>query len=196
MAETVTNLERLLERLDEAARAKERVTVKALMQAVGSRSYGPLLLTAGLILATPLSGIPGVPTLMALFVFIVAVQLLLRRDHFWMPEWILSRSIASSRFRAALKTLQRPARAIDKPLRPRLKKLTYAGGSRVNALVCIMLVLITPPLELMPFAATGIGVALAAFGLALIAHDGLVALVGYVLTALVIMALVFVNGVF
>lgn len=185
MPERATNLEELLQRIEEAAGDHERVTIEQIMQAVGARSFGPLVLTAGLILSTPLSGIPGLPSTMAVLVLLVAVQLLLRRKHFWLPQWILSRSVASARLRTALQHLQYPARLIDKPLRPRLKVLTYDGGSRIVAGVCLLMALIVPPLEFMPFAATIIGVALAAFGLSLITHDGLLALLAYALALVV-----------
>lgn len=185
MSEQATNLEQLLERLDEAAAEHDEVSAKRIMEAVGSRSFGPLLLTAGLILATPLSGIPGLPTTVSLFVLLIAIQLLLRKRHFWLPAWVLKRSVRSSRFRAALKMLKWPAAMVDKPLRPRLQRLTHAGGSRMVAVTCLLIAPIAPLLELIPFAATGLGVALAAFGLSLIAHDGLLILLAYTLTVTV-----------
>lgn len=39
-------------------------------------------------------------------------------------------------------------------------------------------------MEFVPFSATGAGAALTAFGLALIAHDGLLALIAFLFTAL------------
>ena len=41
-----------------------------------------------------------------------------------------------------------------------------------------------PLMELVPFSATTAGVALAAFGLAVIAHDGLLALLAFLATAI------------
>jgi hypothetical protein len=57
------------------------------MDAVGRRSFGPLLLLAGIVLAAPGVGdIPGVPTVMGLFILLVSGQMLFDRDHFWMPQ--------------------------------------------------------------------------------------------------------------
>lgn len=44
--------------------------------------------------------------------------------------------------------------------------------------VCILVAISMPPLELVPFANTTTVAALTAFGLALIAHDGLIAVLG------------------
>lgn len=189
--EPADDLEELIEQIDAMARSCDCVDIHLVMEAVGPRSFGPVLLAAGLIMATPLSGILGVPTVMAVVVFLFAVQLLLDRRYFWLPGWVLERSISSSRLRAALKVVRRPAVWLDKPLRPRLKVLTHDGGSRAVAVVCILFALITPPLELMPFATTIIGAAVAAFGLALIAHDGLLVLLTYVATLAVAVPLVY-----
>lgn len=175
------NLAEMLGRIDHAAHHRTHVSVRSIMNAVGPRSFGPLVLAAGLILASPLSGIPGLPTVIAAFVLLVAIQLLLQRDYFWLPEWLLNRSISSFRLKQALRVLHRPARLMDKPLRPRLRMLTYQGGARSAAGACVMIALILPPLEIVPFTSSLGGVALAAFGLSLIANDGLLALLAYAL---------------
>jgi len=174
-------LSEVLERIDEVAHRQERVSIRAIMNAVGSRSFGPLVLVAGIVLASPLSGIPGLPTIIAAFVLLVAVQLLLRRDFFWLPGWILNRSISSGRLQNSIKGLRRPARLMDKPLRPRLTFLTYEGGARTAAGACVMIALILPPLEIVPLSSSVGGVALAAFGLSLVANDGVLALLAYTL---------------
>ncbi len=41
----------------------EGIAVEEIFRTVGMRTYGPLLLVPGLIALSPISGIPGVPTL-------------------------------------------------------------------------------------------------------------------------------------
>lgn len=173
------SIEDVLVRIGQSARSKGQVSVRSVMNAVGSRSFGPLVLTAGLILASPLSGIPGLPTAMAIFVVLVATQLLMRRDHFWLPGWLLDRSVSSARLEKALAVLRAPARIVDKPLRPRLTRLTYDGGAHLAAGACIVIAVFLPPLEILPFVSSIGGIALAAFGLSLIANDGALALLAY-----------------
>jgi hypothetical protein len=45
----------------ESRRRPETVTVADIRERLGQRSFGPLLLFAGLVLSTPLAGIPGLP---------------------------------------------------------------------------------------------------------------------------------------
>jgi hypothetical protein len=123
--EKVTNLEQLLDRIDEATRRRDRVTLGTVLELGGHRSFGPLLLLAGVIALAPLIGdIPGMPTIVGIVVFLVAGQLLVGRKQFWLPRWLLERSVAGDKTRKALGWLRRPARFVDRLLRPRLTMLT------------------------------------------------------------------------
>ena len=181
-ARDVTTLSQLLDRLDKAATG-ERIDVECMMEAVGRSSFGALLLLGGLVTLSPLDIIPGIPTLIALAVLIVCVQLLSGRRHFWLPAWVLWRSITCQRFRRALTWLRKPARFGDRLVRPRLTTLTTDAASKVIALGCIVVALAMPVMEVVPFSANLAGIALTAFGLAVIAHDGLLALAAFAATA-------------
>ena len=178
----ITTLQQLLDRLDKAA-TDERVDVQCMMQAVGRSSFGALLLLGGLVTLSPLDIVPGIPTLIALAVFIVCVQLLAGRRHFWLPAWVLRRSISRRRFRQALTWLQKPARFGDRLVRPRLTALAGGAAVKIIAVGCIVVALAMPVMEVVPFSANLAGIALTAFGLAVIAHDGLLALVAFAATA-------------
>lgn len=163
----------------------DEVTLEEMLEAVGRRSFGPLLLLTGLVVLAPLVGdIPTVPTMMAVVVLLVAVQLVLRREHFWLPKWLLRRSVERRKVRKAVDLLRRPARWVDRVLRPRLTGLTGEVGSMAVALTCILIALAMPPMELIPFSANGAGLALLGFGLALVTRDGLLALLSFVFTFL------------
>jgi hypothetical protein len=79
--------------------------------------------------------------------------------------------------------LRKPARFIDRFLGRRLTGLTEGPAIRVIALVCIVIAAAMPMMELVPFSANGAGAALTAFGLSLIGHDGLLALLAFLFTA-------------
>lgn len=135
-------------------------------------------------LAPVIGDIPGVPSIMGVLVVLTAGQLLFRRNHFWLPQWLLKRSVAQNKLCKTLEWLRRPARFVDRLLRPRLTMLTYRTGSYVIAIVCIVIAAATPVMEAVPFSANVAGAAITAFGLALIAHDGLLALLAFVFTAM------------
>ncbi|WP_045221866.1 exopolysaccharide biosynthesis protein [Desulfonatronum thioautotrophicum] len=179
MDQEPVNLEQLLDRIDTAACSLERVSVETILEAVGSRSFGPLLLLAGLILVSPLSGIPGTATSMAVIVLLCAVQLVLGRSHFWLPSWLLQRSVPHNKLKRALVFVRPHARAIDGWLRPRLTFLVHRTGTYFIALACIVIALGLPAMELVPFSASSAGGALTVFGLALVFRDGLLALLAF-----------------
>jgi hypothetical protein len=175
----VTNLQGLIHRLDELSDENEQITLGKVIEAVGRRSFGPVLLATGLIVVTPLSGVPGLPTTTAMLVFLVGIQLLFGRHHFWLPQWIVKRGVSRQNFKKALDWMRRPARWIDRVIRPRLAVLTHRAGAAVITAWCVLMALFTPPLELLPFATSLMGAVYVAFGLSLIAHDGLLALVAF-----------------
>ncbi|TFH86964.1 exopolysaccharide biosynthesis protein [Billgrantia azerbaijanica] len=184
----------LLKELQRAGRNAESVSLGAILDCVGRRSFAPFLLVAGLITLAPLIGdIPGVPTLMAGLVALSAGQLLLGRERIWLPAWLLARRAPRRRYVQALRWLERPASWLDRLLKPRLRRLTRPPAHLAVALTCLLIALAMPPMELIPFTANGAGLALTLFGLALFADDGLMALLGYLLTgttlALVVMGL-------
>lgn len=188
------NLEDVLDRLGEAADGEDgHVSLGAIVDAFGDRTFAPLLLLPGLVTLAPLLGdIPGVPTLMAAVVLLTAGQMLIGRRSVWLPQFLRNRSVSRDKVDKALGWLRRPARGIDRLLRPRLSFFTRGIGRGLIALTCVAIAAAMPPMEFVPFSANGAGLALTAFGLALIAHDGLLALLSFVVTAVTI-ALVFFN---
>ena len=181
--EQITNLQQMLDRIEQSATGQERVTLDSVTEAVGNRSFGPLLLLAGVIMASPLTAFPSVPTLMGLLTFIIAVQLLLRKKHFWLPRWLLSRSMPAGRFVKGIERLRPAARFVDRLLRPRFTLFVRGISIYIIAVACIAIALSMPVMELVPLSAHIAGLALTAFGLSLIARDGLLALTAFMATA-------------
>ncbi|MGM0913290.1 MAG: exopolysaccharide biosynthesis protein [Pseudomonadota bacterium] len=178
-----TSLSALLERVRHAGYRDSSVSLGAILEAVGRRSFAPFLLLAGLVTLAPLVGdIPGVPTLMASLVLLASSQLLAGRRSIWLPHWLLQRRVSRPRFHRVLAWLERPAAWTDRLLHQRLTALTRPPAHFAVALICLVIALAMPPMEFIPFSANGAGLALTLFGLALLADDGLFALAGYLLT--------------
>jgi hypothetical protein len=107
----------------------------------------------------------------------------LSKEHFWLPRWLLNRSVAQDKLSKATQWLRRPARFLDRLLRPRLTIFTSGMARYLIALICILIAVVIPAMELVPFSANGAGAALTAFGLAVSARDGLLALLAFGFTA-------------
>jgi hypothetical protein len=182
--EELTDLEGLLDRIEQAEAVEDRVTLGGIIDSIGHRSFGPLLLVPGLVTVAPLIGdIPGVPTLMAVLVWLTTGQLLVGRESLWLPGWLRERSVASDTLSTAIGRVRPVARVIDRWTGPRLTFLVGGPGTYVIVVVCLAIAVAMPPMELIPFSATGAGIALTVFGVSLLARDGLLAVIGLTVTA-------------
>lgn len=192
MTENITTLTELIDKMAHVSGQHERVSVDEVLDSIGTRSLGPLLLVAGLITLAPVIGdIPGVPTIMAILVLLTAGQLLFRSEHLWLPQWLLKRSISRSKMQKMLDWSRKPARFVDRYTHSRMTRLVDGKGQHLVALVCIAIALAMPLMEFIPFSANFAGLALSSFGLALISRDGALALVALVVVGLLIGFLAF-----
>ncbi|MEX2402579.1 MAG: exopolysaccharide biosynthesis protein [Balneolales bacterium] len=183
MYQNINSVEQLLDCIEKIGPDEERISMNAILEAVGTQSLGPSFLIAGLITLAPLIGdIPGVPTIMGIFVFLTAGQLLLFREDLWFPKWLLNRSISRDKLHKALKWLHRPGRFIDRLLKPRLTIFVQGAGIFFIGVACTIVALVMPLMEFIPFSANIAGVALTAFGLSLITRDGFLALLALLFT--------------
>jgi hypothetical protein len=172
----------LLAILEKAGKAKPRVMVRELRDIIGRRSFAPLLLAVSLVGFTPLGGVPGVPTVLATIVVLIAVQIVMGFDALWLPNFLLDREVEGQKLARGVRSLRPAARVVDRAIRPRLVFLTERPYSYASAVACLMIALTVPPLELVPFVDLPLWAALVAFSLAMVAHDGLLVIAAFVLT--------------
>lgn len=180
--EDLQPLEEVMDRMATAAES-DRVCVGDLLEAMGHRSHGALMLAPSLVVISPISGIPGVPTLLGIIIALISVQMLIGRKTIWLPRRLRHRCIAGRRLQSAIAHLQPVGRTVDRWVRPRLLPLTRKPFRKLIAVTCLALALIMPPMELLPFATSILAAAVAAFSLALFARDGLLAVLGYATAA-------------
>ena len=156
------------------------VEVGTLIDALDHRGYGPALAILPLIELTPLGGIPGFPTLLALTLAIITVRLLMGYEHFWAPGWLRRRKLKSERVIRSMEWLKPLSLRIDATLHERLSRFAGSTGQRAACIVILCLLLTVPPLELVPFATSGPMIVIAIFGLGLLFRDGLMMLLGFI----------------
>ncbi|MEL6466395.1 MAG: exopolysaccharide biosynthesis protein [Pseudomonadota bacterium] len=175
-------LDHLLDALDEAGEGEE-VSVQNILDEIGDRSIMPIVLAVSILLVSPLSGIPGFPTLSALILLTLIGQALAGRRHPWLPPLLRHRCVSRGRLHAATRWLRRPAAWFDRHSHPRLRVLARNPLRQVALVLCFVIPLSWPFLELLPFFTSfGAGaVALLAFGL--LTRDGYFLIAGYAVTA-------------
>lgn len=177
------SLEQLIESLRNIDQHADPVELQDVLDQIEERSFGAILVFAGIVVLAPIVGdVPGVPTLTALLVAITAIQILVGRTYFWLPRFLLRRSIARSHLQSALNFMLKPARVTDRVLAQRLDLFASGLAVQVVALAVLSISAVMPLLELIPLSANLAGLALCAFGAALIVRDGLFALISLALT--------------
>ena len=142
-------------------------------------------------MAPVVGDIPGVPVLMGLIVILAAGQFLLGREHVWMPGWLLRRSAEDRKICKAVSWLRPAARVIDRWSKPRLTQMTRGAGFFVIGVACVVIAAATPLMEVVPMSANVAGLAITAFGVALIAADGAVALIAIAFSAVTFAIIVY-----
>ncbi|HEX5056254.1 MAG TPA: exopolysaccharide biosynthesis protein [Gammaproteobacteria bacterium] len=185
MEQQPANLEQVLERIGHAEARAGKVSLRAILREIEHRSFGSLLLLAGLITFSPVIGdIPGMSALMGIFVLLTVGQMLFHRKHFWLPRRMLDLSVRQDALCKLLERLHPTACFTDRLLQPRLKPLVQGPGGYMIAVICALIALAMPVLELVPFSGYSTGFVLSLFGLSLIGRDGLLALIAIILTSL------------
>lgn len=155
-----------------------RVAVADVVDEIGTGAFGPLLLVPALVLVSPASGIPGIPTIGSLLISLIAIQIVAHRKILWLPAFLRNRTISKKRLDNAMAYLHKPARLIDRLTRRRLVFLVGWPFRIVPALISSVMVLFAPAFEMVPFSVSVAAAAVSLFGLAMVAEDGLLVLVG------------------
>jgi hypothetical protein len=184
----------LTEVVDKLAQAgdEDGVSVDDVLAEFGDRTLAPILLVPALITATPISGIPGVPTLTGIIVGLIVVQMLMGRDRLWVPRAVARQQISKERMEKAMRFLRKPVGFIDRLLKPRMTWLADRPWNYVALIICFAIALITPVMELLPFVITIAAMAIALFATGIFTRDGIILLAGYALFVITIIASVMV----
>lgn len=173
-----TSLSEVLSAIRKAAK-NESLSVRDVLMEIGDRSFATALLVPALILVSPVSGIPGTPTIGALIVILIVAQWIFGRDHLWLPGFIMERRVKSDRMRRALAWFDRPAAFIDRHTYPRFVMLTTGPLAVIPLLTVLAIAATWPLLELLPFVTTIGAFAVSLFAFGLMTKDGAYVVLGY-----------------
>lgn len=174
----IHDLTSLLDQVEKLTEKNGELCLEDIIKIVGTRWFGPLLIVPGLVMVVPVVGdIPGVSAMMALVVLLISVQAIFDRSKVWLPRWMARRTVKVDTVKKGIKWLRKPAATVDRHTRRRMTWAVKHSSIYVIAAICCVIAVITPLLEIIPFSVAIAGAALTCFGLALLARDGLIALV-------------------
>lgn len=186
MADQSHAVEDILDQLEQKGEENGSVSVGDMTDALGHRGHGPFLFVPALLEISPIGGIPGVPTLLALIVALFAVQIVLGHEQMWLPDFLERRTVKGDRLKSATEKLEGLAAWLDRWFHGRFEMLTGRTATRIAAIAVLLLCLTVPPLELVPFASSAPMAAIVMFGLAMTLRDGLVMALGYLFSVVAV----------
>ncbi|MEM6304006.1 MAG: exopolysaccharide biosynthesis protein [Pseudomonadota bacterium] len=161
----------------------ESVSVDDIVQAFGERSITPFILLTSLLLISPLSAIPGVPTISAALIILLSAQALVGAPRLWLPGVLLRRQLTRDRVSRATGWLRGPCAFFDRHAHKRLGLLVRPPVRQLVLCVCLILPVGWPFLELVPMLTTLSAAVIAILSFGLFTRDGLYVLAGLTLLA-------------
>lgn len=154
----------------------EQMRLQDLMDGLGERSFGFVLLLFGVLSAIAI--VPGLATIIAIPLLFFGLQMLAGYRTPWLPKSISERSFAKADLLATIERAVPAMRWVETICKPRLLFLIGQVGERLlGLLVFILAIVIALPGPGTNFAP---GVAIAFMAIAIIERDGLLVFVGVV----------------
>lgn len=177
---TVQDKETIQPLLDAAGNASDdrKTSVGQIVESLGENSLTPNLIFVALAVVSPLSGVPLFSSICGITIALISAQMLVGRNHIWLPGFVMSRQIDSDKLDRALKALRRPARWLDRITRPRLTFLVRGPVRKLTQALCMICGLAMPLLEIVPFTSSILGTVVSLLAFGMLARDGLFTLLG------------------
>lgn len=149
-----------------------------LFAALESRGFGPLLLIPVFMIVLPTGAIPGVPDIAALFIVLVAIQMLMGRTSPWMPERLEKINVRPKKVSAAVKKAAPVLRKIDSFTHRRAVFLTTPLFQKIIALLLIVQSAFIVAIGMIPFVPDVLVLPVLLLALGLSVRDGMLVLAG------------------
>ena len=168
----------------------DKVSFGQMLDALGERGFGLLLMLFAIPNLLPFPGVPGVSFVTGMAILFISLQLILAKNEPTFPDWVSRKSFSRAQLSKFIVKTNPLLRWLEKPIRPRLSPMVVGVGERMIGVVGVIhaLTLALPiPMGNLPQA-----VALILLALALIELDGLMAILGYIasIAAVIWLALV------
>lgn len=157
----------------------EDCTVGKLMEVIGDRGFGLLLLVLALPAALPIPA-PGYATPFGVLMVALGAQMLAGRDAPYVPAFAAKRTISHRMLSFSIRNGHLPLKVVELVIRPRLQALTHSRAFRagIGGIIVLMACFMSLPIPLTNTAPSFVIFVLAA---GLLEEDGLVLLGGLLL---------------
>ncbi|WP_341862334.1 exopolysaccharide biosynthesis protein [Gymnodinialimonas sp. 57CJ19] len=166
----------LTDDLSRAAKQNDGKVAKIVDEA-GANGLLPMMTVMGLLLVSPLSGIPLFSTSVGVMIFLCAVQAAMGRDRLWLPGFLRRQRIDPSRIEKAMDRIHSAAEWLEARATSRLEWLSLPPARAAFLTIAAVYGAVMPIMELIPFTSSLLGAAVVMIGLGLLLRDGVLLLI-------------------
>jgi hypothetical protein len=174
----------VLDQLERSAHG-DHITVQEVVEQLGHRSFASLMLVFSLISTSPASAIPGLTAFVAAVTFILVGQMIIGRDHVWLPAYLTRRRISTAKLCKGIGWMRRPVRFVERYLKARLTFLLHRPWLFVPLLLIMALTLFMPFMEAIPTSGSIASAVIALFAAGLLTRDGILVMISLCLLLVV-----------
>ncbi len=164
----------------------DKIEVREVIDTLGARGFGPLLLFPAVITLLPTGALPLVQAICGFLIICLSLQIALGRKNPWLPERLKDAGLSREKFETAFEKKKKLIGKIDGLLAKRLKSLTRETNQRVTGAVISLLALGMIVIGFIPFAPDLFVLPILFFALGYMTQDGLFVLLGYAGVGLVL----------
>lgn len=176
-------LSELLTHFIETTHGQDKVAISDLLDSLSSRSHGPMLLFPAIIAISPIGMIPGMSIVTGTLILLIATQMMFFSNRPWIPNRIASFEFSREKLKSGVDKTNPWVKWFEKIVRSRFQFLASGIMIYPIAIVCVLMALSFYPLAFVPFGVLAPGFAITMFALGLTARDGLLVMLGFLLTA-------------
>lgn len=161
----------------------ERVTFRDILSGLRHRAFGFTLLIFALPCCLPMP--PGIPTVCGIALVIIALNLIAARQRLWLPSAIADKSVTRADLRRMVGRVVPYLARLEKVCKPRLGVVTEPVGKILIGIVILALgFIMILPIPLLGNMPPGFAASVIAIGMT--ERDGLIVLLGTVVSAIAI----------
>jgi hypothetical protein len=154
----------------------DRVSLRYIVEALGDRAFGLLMLMFAMPNAVGLGAIPGLSTVFGLPQMFIAAQMLMGRERLWLPPWLLDRAVSRADFQKIVDKSTPYMLKVERVLRPRWNFLSAKLAEQLlGGVFLVMAIIVSMPI---PLGNQPPAIAMAFIAIGMIAGDGLYVIVG------------------
>lgn len=159
-----------------------RISYQYILDTLGLRAFGILVIFFSLPSLIPLAVIPGFSFIFSLPIALFALEVFLGRKSLWLPKSLAEKTVSQTKISHMIEKAIPYLIKLERLAKPRGTFMTSLPFDRINALVilCLALFLMLP----IPFSNFIFGSLLILFSLGIMEKDGLLLTLAYLLTFL------------